>query len=116
MKCTIQSSLFLKIWPFPILATLLLFFYLKNNFCFYTYLLIQPILLGTDVNKFNDLTRLDSAPVPRGGPGGPGPPPGGPPPAASGGGPIEQNDIKIGDSVKDSSKNRNFSGALRAHY
>jgi len=31
--------------------------------------------LGTDVNKFNDLTRLDSAPVPRGGPGGPGPGP-----------------------------------------
>ena len=45
----------------------------------------------------------------------PGPPPGGPPPVTAGGGPPEENDVKIGDFVKDSSKNRKFFGALRAH-
>ena len=35
---------------------------------------------------------------------------------AAGGGPQDRNDVKIADFVKDSSKNRKFSGALRAHF
>ena len=34
---------------------------------------------------------------------------------AAGGGPPEENDVNIGDFVKDSPKNRKFFGALCAH-